>query len=68
MRWKGSSYIDMKLSASHVLFVPRRLFLLFRDFGGVVMLVTVAYLQLADNVGNTEERRLLKGEHGVLAL
>jgi hypothetical protein len=32
------------------------------------MLVTVAYLQLADNVGNTEERRLLKGEHGVLAL
>jgi hypothetical protein len=26
------------------------------------------YLELADDVGGTEERRLLKGEHGVLAL
>jgi hypothetical protein len=27
-----------------------------------------AYLELGDDVGSTEERRLLKGEHGVLAL
>ena len=28
----------------------------------------LSYLQLADDVGSTEERRLLKGEHGVLTL
>ena len=27
-----------------------------------------AYLEFGDDVGSTEERRLLKGEHGVLAL
>jgi hypothetical protein len=30
--------------------------------------VIMPYLQLADDVGGSEERRLLKGEHGVLAL
>lgn len=30
--------------------------------------VILSYLELADNVGGTEEGRLLKGEHGVLAL
>jgi hypothetical protein len=31
-------------------------------------LLSLSYLELADNVGGTEERRLLKGEHGVVAL
>jgi len=31
-------------------------------------LVIVSYLELVDDVGGTEEGRLLKGEHGVLAL
>jgi hypothetical protein len=42
--------------------------LLFMILVGVVSLVILSYLQLADDVGGTEERRLLKGEHGVLAL
>ena len=28
----------------------------------------LSYLELGDDVGGTEERRLLKGEHGVVAL
>ena len=28
----------------------------------------LSYLELVDDVGGTEERRLLKGEHGVVAL
>jgi hypothetical protein len=31
-------------------------------------LVVEAYLELGDDVGSTEEGRLLKGEHGVVAL
>jgi hypothetical protein len=33
-----------------------------------IFLVVLSYLELADDVGGTEEGRLLKGEHGVLTL
>lgn len=32
------------------------------------LLMVLPYLELVDDVGGTEERRLLKGEHGVVAL
>jgi hypothetical protein len=38
-----------------------------RSWWGVSLMI-LSYLQLADDVGGPEERRLLKGEHGVLAL
>ena len=41
--------------------------LLFAIMVGWFWLV-LSYLELVDDVGVTEERRLLKGEHGVVAL
>ena len=32
------------------------------------LLMVLPYLELVDDVGGTEEGRLLKGEHGVVAL
>ena len=42
----------------------------FRDLATGVgcSLMIPSYLELADDVGGTEERRLLEGEHGVLTL
>jgi hypothetical protein len=61
---EGKLLCSCSVSATLVLPVVKRASHFFRNRGVGIG----AYLELGDNVGNTEEGRLLKGEHGVVAL
>lgn len=61
---EGKLLCSCSVSATLVLPAVKRASHVFCDRGVGIR----AYLELGDNVGNAEEGRLLKGEHGVVAL
>lgn len=61
---EGKLLFSNFVSATLALPTPWRTIIFLCDLDGDIE----AYLKLADDVGSTEEGRLLKGEHGVFAL